>query len=181
MTKKNSNGGMSVKTIVMTALMAALTCIATMVIHIPTPGTGGYVNLGDGFVITSAVLLGPGYGFLAGGIGSMLADLLSGYPTYAPGTFVIKGLAALVSGFVYLALTKHVFERKKPVAVVISAIASGAVVTGGYFLYESTLLGYGMGAAASIPANLLQNLAGLIIAVLLCPVLSMIQKQAQNA
>ena len=67
-----------VRTIVTTALMAALACVATMVIRVPSP-TGGYMNLGDTVVLLGAFLLGPWYGALAGGIGSALADVLSGY------------------------------------------------------------------------------------------------------
>ena len=39
----NSN----LKKIIMTALFAALACVATMSIRIPTPGTGGYIHPGD--------------------------------------------------------------------------------------------------------------------------------------
>ena len=82
----------SLKKIVMAALFAALACAATMSIRIPTPGTGGYIHPGDAIVILSGVVLGPVWGLLAGGIGSALADLLGGYLTYVPITFVIKGL-----------------------------------------------------------------------------------------
>ena len=51
-------------TSVTAAMLAALTCIATMVIKVPTIGTNGYVNIGDSVVgksrkqplISSAVL-----------------------------------------------------------------------------------------------------------------------------
>ncbi len=43
----NSN----LKKIIMTALFAALACVATMSIRIPTPGTGGYIHPGDAIVI----------------------------------------------------------------------------------------------------------------------------------
>lgn len=68
----------------MTALFAALACVATMSIRIPTPGTGGYIHPGDAIVILSGVVLGPGYGFLAAGIGSALSDLIGGYFVYVP-------------------------------------------------------------------------------------------------
>ena len=38
------------RTIILTALLAALTTVATMVIRIPTP-TLGYIHLGDGMVL----------------------------------------------------------------------------------------------------------------------------------
>ena len=83
------------KQIVTAALFAALACVATMVIKIPSP-MDGYLNLGDCVVLAAGWLLAPGYGFLAAGLGSGLADLFSGYAAYAPATFVIKGLMALI-------------------------------------------------------------------------------------
>jgi len=62
---------------VMTALLAALACIATMVIRIASP-TGGYLNLGDVIVLLAAYLLGPVYSAVAAGVGSAMADVLSG-------------------------------------------------------------------------------------------------------
>lgn len=85
------------KKIVFSALMAALTTAATMVIHIPS-AFSGYIHLGDGMVLLSGMLLGPMAGAAAGGIGSMMADLLSGYAFYAPATLIIKALAAFSGG-----------------------------------------------------------------------------------
>ena len=76
--------------LVMAGLFAALGCAATMVLQVPSP-TGGYLNLGDAVVLLGAYLLGPVYGAVAGGVGPALADLLSGYTAYVPGTLVIKG------------------------------------------------------------------------------------------
>lgn len=50
-----------VQKLVVSALMAALTYVATMVVQIPSP-MNGYVNLGDCFVLLSGWLLGPWYG-----------------------------------------------------------------------------------------------------------------------
>lgn len=48
-----------IRKLVMAALLAALTYVATTVIKIPTP-TGGYVHPGDGMVLLSGWLLGRG-------------------------------------------------------------------------------------------------------------------------
>lgn len=80
----------SLKNLVMAALFAALSCVATSIIRIPTPGTGGYIHPGDAIVILSGVFLGPVYGLFAGGIGSALSDFIGGYFVYVPITFVIK-------------------------------------------------------------------------------------------
>ena len=90
----------NLKRLVLAALFVALACVATMSIRIPTPGTNGYIHPGDAIVILSGVILGPVWGFLAGGIGSALSDLIGGYFMYVPVTFVIKGLIALIAGLI---------------------------------------------------------------------------------
>jgi len=147
------------------SMLAALTCIATMVIKVPTVGTNGYVNIGDSIVLLSAWLLGNPYGAIAAGLGSGLADLLSGYPTYVPGTIVIKFAMAFVGFIIYNALNRA--GVNKLVSYIVSGIAAELIMVFGYFLYESTLLGYGIGAAASIPSNLVQGITCLVLGVLL--------------
>ena len=158
----NSN----LKKIVMTALFAALSCVATMSIHIPTPGTGGYIHPGDAVVILSGVILGPVYGLLAGGIGSAMADLIGGYFIYVPITFAVKGLVAAVTSVVYCHVVSKGKSRK--LAVLYGGIADILLVAGGYFLFESVL--YGSAAALlSLSANGIQGISGLVIAGALYP------------
>ena len=149
-----------VRKLVVSALMAALTYVATMVIQIPSP-MNGYVNLGDCFVLLSGWLLGPWYGGAAAGIGSMLTDLLSGYGYYAPGTFVIKGLDALVAALIFKAM------GRTSVAAIVSGLVGEIIMVVGYFGYAALLLGKGIGAAASIPGNLVQAVMGLAIGLIL--------------
>ena len=52
-------------------------------------------------VLICGILLGPGLGALAAGIGSMMADLIGGYMAWVPGTFAIKALTALLGGWLY--------------------------------------------------------------------------------
>ena len=144
-------------------VLAALACVATMVVQIPSP-MNGYVNLGDCFVLLSGWLLGPWWGAAAGGIGSMLADLLLGYGHYAPGTLVIKGLMALVGALVFKAF------GKSTVGTLVSGVVSEVIMVAGYFGYAALLLGKGIGAAASIPGNLVQGAVGLVAGFLLMQV-----------
>jgi uncharacterized membrane protein len=81
------------------AVMAALCCIMTMVFQIYVPATFGYFNLGEVGVYIAALLFGPIIGAMAGGIGSMLADILLGYPHYAIATLIIKGLEGFTVGY----------------------------------------------------------------------------------
>ena len=111
----------NLKKLILAALFAALSCVATMSIRIPTPGTGGYIHPGDAIVILSGVILGPVWGFFAGGIGSTLSDLIGGYFVYVPITFVIKGLVALVAGHLYQKIGKT--QKSRYVAVVLGGVA----------------------------------------------------------
>lgn len=156
------------KKIVMAALFAAFACVATMSIRIPTPGTGGYIHPGDAVVILSGVILGPVWGLLAAGIGSAMADLLGGYFIYVPITFVIKGLIAFAAGVLYQKVGKT--SKSSYAAVILGGVADILLVAGGYFLCEIFL--YGTAAAlASVPANVIQGIGGLVISAVLYPIL----------
>ena len=157
----------NLKKLILAALFAALSCVATMSIRIPTPGTGGYIHPGDAIVILSGVILGPVWGFLAGGLGSALSDLIGGYFVYVPITFMIKGLVALAAGLLYQKVGKT--QKSRYAAVVLGGVADIILVAGGYFVCEYFI--YGAGAAASIPANIIQGIGGLVISCILYPIL----------
>ena len=153
------------KKIVMAALMAALACVATMIIKIPSP-LKGYLNLGDCIVLTAGWLLSPTYGFLAAGLGSALADVFSGYVTYAPATFIIKGLMALIAVYGFKLLNKKIGNLPSRI---VSGIVAEIVMILGYFVFEGFLYGF-IPSAVNIPANGVQGIAGLIIGVILMKV-----------
>lgn len=163
----------NISTIVTASMLAALTCVATMVIKVPTIGTNGYVNIGDVMVLFSACILGNPYGAMAASIGSGLADLLSGYVTYMPGTMLIKFGMAYVCFIVFTKLQDK--TNNKIVSFIVSGIVAELIMVGGYFLYESLFLGYGYAAAASIPSNMIQGVTCLILANIMLPVLSKIR------
>lgn len=152
--------------LVTAALLAALTCVATMVIKIPSP-LHGYLNLGDGVVLLAGWVLTPGYGFLAAGLGSALADLISSYLIYAPATFLIKGLMALVA-FYGGKLLRH--KLGGLTSEILSGVAAEALMVLGYFVFEGFLYGFGP-SAVNIPANSAQGVAGVIIGILLVKIL----------
>jgi len=159
--------------IVMTAVFAALTFAATFLIKIPLPAVNGYVHPGDAIVILSGLLLGRGKGFLAAGIGSALADILGGYVLYAPVTFIIKALTALISSVLFGMLMKKLSKHSVAAALIAGAIAI-VLVPGGYFIYSSVL--YGTAAAVlSIVPDIFQALFGVFVATVLYPVLKRIR------
>lgn len=151
----------SVKTLTLGGLMAALICVSTSVFKLPVPITQGYIHLGDAFVLVSAAVLGP-VGVLAAALGSMLADLLGGYFTYLIPTFVIKGLVAAVA-FTGL-------RGQKPFWLEwIVLIAAEGVMVLGYFLAECLLYGAAAAAGAVLP-NVVQGIGGVVIGAVLIPV-----------
>ena len=142
--------------------MAALTCIATMIIVIPSL-LKGYINLGDCLVLTSGWILSPAYGFFAAGLGSALADIFSGYVLYAPATFLIKGLMALIAGYGFRLLNK---KCSNLISRVISGAAAEILMILGYFVFEGMMYGF-LPSAVNIPANGVQGIAGLIVGIVL--------------
>lgn len=143
--------------IVLLALTASLILLTTM-LYIPM-GIG-YYHLGDGFIFAAASLLGP-YAGLSAAIGSILADLLSGYAIYAPATAIIKGCMGLVSG---LLLRK----KRKFITMLLVLLLCEAMMVGGYFIYESFLYGIA-GAVPSLIPNALQGLAGIVLGAIMVP------------
>lgn len=160
-----------IKLLVMTGLFAALGCVSTMILQVPSP-TGGYMNLGDAVVILGAWLLGPVYGAVAGGVGPALADLLSGYPMYVPATLVIKALMALTAALLYRALGRR--------GLLLCALAAEIPMVLGYWLFDALLTALSSGAAfglclagstVGIPSNLVQAGFGVAVSVLLAAAL----------
>ena len=86
----------STRFLCLTGVMAALVCVMTMVVQIPIPL--GYAHLGDAFILLTVLFVGRRSGIWAGGVGSALADLLTGYAYWAIPTFLIKALMAWIVG-----------------------------------------------------------------------------------
>lgn len=129
---------------------AGVTAALTIFVRIPTPATGGYLNIGDMAVIFCGLFLRGPYGALAAGIGSALADLVGGFFIFIPITFVAKGLEAFIAGSL---------GSKNPIFLALAA----AVMVTIYFVAEVFLPSMGLSAAlSSLPFNLVQGAIGAI-------------------
>ena len=157
---------MKTKKLVMASLVAALVCIATMIIKVPSP-LKGYINLGDGIILIAGWIFSPAYGFMAAAIGSAMADVFSGYALYALATFVIKGLMALVACLGYKLCSKKLGDLPSRI---ISGILSEILMVLGYYVFEGFLYGF-IPSLVNIPANTVQGVAGLIIGIMLIRIL----------
>ncbi len=147
--------------LVLGALFVALVAIATMVINIPMAATQGFINVGDTVVFLSALLMGPKAGFIAGGLGSALADLLLGYAHWAPWTLVIKGVEGLIAGVLGHATYQQ--EGRASVRVVAVLEISALWMVAGYYLAGGLMVGFDA-ALASVPGNLVQGLGSAVLA-----------------
>ena len=150
------------KKIVTASMLAALCCVATMIIKIPSP-LKGYINLGDCVVLLSGWLLSPAYGFAAAGFGSALADVFSGYIVYAPATFIIKGVMAIIAHFCFKSMHNKLGNTPSRI---IGGILAEIIMILGYFVFEGFLYGFAP-SAVNIPANGVQGIAGVIIGIIL--------------
>lgn len=152
------------------AIMTALTTVATAVLVVPFPSTQGYFNLGDSLVMISGFLLGPVGGFFAGGVGSAMADVVLGFPGFAPITFVAKGFEGLVVGLLSFRTSR---KRKISGWDLLGLLLGSAAMLLGYLLGEMFILGYPFEVAALelITINSIQVTMGSIATVFVGPLL----------
>jgi len=125
----------------LTAIFTALTTVATISFSVYVPATKGYFNLGEVMVYTTAILFGPFIGAVAGGIGSMLADVILGYYIYTPGTLVIKGVEGLIVGLLAQRLKLKGWGLKM-VSITLPAIISLILGIVGSTVYTGTTEAY---------------------------------------
>ncbi len=132
--------------ICLTALMAAIVYVFTAYIHVPSHT--GYTHVGDGFLYLAASLLPAPFAAAAGAIGAGLADLLSGYGIWAPGTVIIKVLTA----FCFTSRCEKLVNKRN----VLGILPALLLCVGGYYLYEALITGNFTAPALGIPGYLTQ-------------------------
>lgn len=143
----------------MTAVTAALVFVATWLIKIPVPVSGGaYLNFGDAAIFVCAYILGGPLAALSAGLGSALADIAAGTAVYAVPTLLIKALMALIVGLMT--------GSQKFVPYIAGCIAAGAVMVFGYAVFEWVFFGRAY-AAATLPFNVVQWAGSVLVAAVL--------------
>ena len=80
-------------------LMAAL-CYVGYAVFPAINAAGTKIHIGNAFVVLGSLLLGGPYGGIAGAIGLSLADILGGFASSAPRTFICKLVIGLIVGLV---------------------------------------------------------------------------------
>jgi len=155
MEKKSS---LNAATIAIMAVMTALIAVLTFAVQIPIPATGGYIHLGDVGVYFASFAFGPVVGLVGGGVGCALADILSGFASFAPLTLLAHGLQGLIAGY---------FGKGKGLIHMLIGWGMGSLaLIATYFLGEWFFYGLGYGGAlAEIGPNFVQEVVGGLIGI----------------
>lgn len=169
-------GSSSTVQVALTAVFAALTTVATVIVAVPFPTSTGYLNFGDALVMLSGFLLGPIGGFIAGGFGSAMGDVALGYTQFAPITFVVKGceggvvglFCRMASGTSRLARGVRTSSDVR-VTDVLGLLLAAMTMMLGYFLFEIPIYGFGVALAEMTTVNWIQVSVGAIVTLIVGP------------
>ena len=168
----------STRRIVFTALMAALTCVGSMVRIVIPMDIGGSTafHLGNIFCALSGILLGPWMGGAAAGFGSLIFDVIF-YPAYISEcwiTFLTKGAYAMVSGLVICIGSREWGYIKSLLATFAGALTYAALYLFKSYFYDGLLI-KGLTAEAallSILGKLPATVFNAVVAMVFAPILA---------
>lgn len=143
------------------ALLLAITVVFGRLFILPVPWTHGNVNLCDAGILIAAIILGPVYGGVVGGLGGLFLDLISGFTQYAPFSFIAHGLEGLIAGYLY--------KKAKSRATKYLALAIAVIVMVICYLIADSILYTWVAGLLGIGTNILQGIIGIIVALLVVP------------
>ena len=168
------NQKISTKRIAMAGLLAALTCVGSALrITVPADLVGtSSIHLGNIFCALSGVLLGPGLGGLAAGLGSAIYDMTN--PLYISEcwlTFLMKGAYALAAGLVFRHLHLKEYLRDL-IATTAGALTYAVLYLGKSYLKAVVVSGLTADAAliaagAKLPATIFNMAVAMVVAPVL--------------
>jgi uncharacterized membrane protein len=144
------------------AVMTAVTAVFTILVQVPIPATKGYFNFSDVAVFFTAFALGPFAGSIAGGLGTALADVITGFPQWAPISLLAHGLEGLVAGLIAGLASRSIQGAPRGGGRAFAWIAgsfAGAVVMVGLYLAGGLFL-TGGAAVLEVPFNIVQAAVG---------------------
>lgn len=150
---------MSAKQITLAALAIAVVCVSTMVIQIPIPL--GYMHLGNCCILLFGVFFSRTIGTLAGGVGSCLSDLLSGYPQWILPTLIIKS----IMGYAVAALSKDKdgSVRMASWRTLLAAVVGIIIMIAGYTVAGAILYGSVASGLAQVPGLTMEGVLGIVL------------------
>lgn len=154
------------KNFVHIAMLTALTVVVSLLFIFPVPATNGFVTLCEVGIYTAAYLLGPLGGFWVGALSGGLIDLFSGYPQWIIFSVVIHGVQGAIAGYFFQKQWKY----KNWFGLGLASL----VMVVGYALATAFLYTWPAGIA-SIFGNIVQNIFGSVLTVLLISALRKIK------
>ncbi len=175
---------LTTKKIVLTGLLAALTCVGSAIritIPLDIAGTTSF-HLGNILCALSGILLGPWLGGLAAGIGSAFYDVFN--PLYISEcwlTFLLKFAYGLAAGFVIRLGRKTPWGYGKALLATIAGAAAYAALYLAKSYFYSGLLIHGLtpgAAAATVVMKLPATAFNAAVAIVIAPVLALAIKKA---
>ena len=168
------NQKITTKRIAMAGLLAALTAVGSAIrITVPADLVGtSSIHLGNIFCALIGVLLGPGLGGLAAGLGSAIYDMTN--PIYigeAWLTFLMKGAYALAAGLVFRHLHLKEYLRDL-IATTAGALTYALLYLGKSYLKAMVVSGLTadaalLAAAAKLPATTFNVAVAMVFAPIL--------------
>jgi len=139
-------------TAIFTVITFALTLVAVLL-------SQGFINIGDLGVMITGLLFGPIVGFVAGGIGPFIADLV----LYPPTAFFTLGIKALEGFLVGVIANPRRNYKKFNYRDIIAVVVGGLTMVFGYFVVELFFFGDPGWAFGELPFNFfIQFLTGVI-------------------
>ncbi len=146
-----------IKRMALSGIFAALVFVFTAYLHIPSHT--GYTHVGDGFIYVAACLLPLPYAVFVGAVGALLADLLTGFAIWAPGSVIIKAAAV----FFFSCKGKKILTLRNGLAL----LPASLLCIGGYYLYESLITGNFLAPLAGIPGYITQSVLSSLLFLIL--------------
>lgn len=166
---------LSTKKIVLTALMAALTVVGSglrVKLPVSVMGTTAF-HLGNIFCALSGILLGPGLGGLAAGLGSAIYDMFD--PMYIAEcwlTFLMKGAYGLITGLIVWTGKNRDSYGKMTLATVAGAVTYAILYLAknyfkGIFIKGLVPMASAIALLDKIPATVFNAIVAIIFAPIL--------------
>lgn len=137
-------------------IFTAIVFVFTAYLHIPSHT--GYTHVGDGFIYLAACMLPLPYAIFVGAVGALLADCLTGFAIWAPGSVCIKAIAVLL----FCRKGKKIVTPRN----ILTLLPAAALCIGGYYLYEALITGNFVAPAAGIPGYITQSVLSSVLFLL---------------
>lgn len=145
-----------VKLMCFAGIFTAIVFVFTAYLHIPSHT--GYTHVGDAFIYLAACMLPLPYAVFVGAGGALLADCLTGFAIWAPGSVIIKTAAVLF------------FSRKGKNIIclrnILALLPAWAFCIGGYYLYEALITRNFVAPVAGIPGYITQSVLSTVLFVI---------------